>query len=132
MGTEWRELPDGRQRLRADGIIEMRHSRTTQTLETIKCQMEHAAELVRERGRAPMMIVMGEVHGQTREARQFLMTDPSIPRVVTRVALVARSPVARVMGAIFSKLVNPPVPFRVFGEEEPALTWLREGLTGGE
>jgi hypothetical protein len=128
MGTEWYELPDGRQRLRADNIIEMRHSRTTQTLETIKLQMEHAEQLLEGRGRAPMLVVMGEIHGQTREARQFLLSDPSIPRLITRVALVHRSPVSRVMTTIFSKLVNPPVPLRVFGSEEQALAWLREGI----
>lgn len=131
MGTEWHELPDGRQRLRQDGIIEMRHTRSVQTLETIKLQMAHAAELVGDKRRAPMMIVMGEVRGQTREARQFLISDPSIPLVVSRVALVARSPVSRVMTTIFSKLVNPPIPLRVFGSEGQALAWLREGLRGG-
>jgi hypothetical protein len=131
MGTEWHELSDGRQRMRADGIIEMRHSGEPQTLETIKRQMAHAAELVQGSGRAPMMIVMGDVRSQAREVRHFLVSDPSIPRVVSRVALVARSPVARVMTAIFSKLVNPPVPLRVFASEEPALAWLREGLSGG-
>jgi hypothetical protein len=129
MGTEWRELTDGRQRMREDGIIEMRHSREVQTLETIRRQMEHAAELLQGRGRAPMMIVMGEVRGQTREARQFLLSDPSIPRFVTRVAVVTRSPVSRVMATIFTRLVRPQVPFRVFGSEEQALPWLREGLS---
>jgi len=130
MGSEWHELPDGRQRMRADGIIEMRHSRTTQTLETIKRQMEHAAELVRHTGRAPMMIVMGEVRGQTREAREFLISNPSIPRIVSRVALVASSPVARVLTTIFSKLVASQVPLRVFASEESALAWLRESPSG--
>ena len=74
-------------------------------------------------------VAVGEVHGQTREARQFLLSDPSIPRFVTRVAVVTRSPVSRVMATIFTRLVRPQVPFRVFGSEEQALPWLREGLS---
>ena len=127
MGSEWRELQDGRQRLRPDGIIEMRHSRTTQTLESIKQQMEHVAELVGGAGRAPMMVVMGEVRGQTREAREFLFKDPSIQRHTTRVALVHRSPVSRVLTTFFIRLVKPQVPVRVFTDEEQAVAWLLEG-----
>jgi hypothetical protein len=127
MGSEWRELSDGRQRLREDGIIEMRHSRTTQTLESIRQQMEHVAELLGGTGKAPMLVVMGEARGQTREAREFLRKDPSIARHMTRVALLHRSPVSRVLAAFFTRLVKPQVPVRVFADEEQAVAWLLEG-----
>jgi hypothetical protein len=127
MGSEWRELEDGRQRLRADGIIEMRHSGTTQTLESIRRQMEHAAELLGGTGKAPMLVVMGEISGQTREAREFLYKDPIIPRHMTRVALVQRSPVSRVLTTFFTRLIKPQVPVRVFTDEDQAVAWLLEG-----
>lgn len=126
MGSEWRELPDGRQRLRPDGVIEMRHARATQTLESVKLQMEHVAELLQGKGKAPMMVVLNEARGQSREAREFLVSDPSIPRYTSRVALVHSSPVSRVLATVFLRLVRPPVPVRVFSDEEEALAWLRE------
>jgi hypothetical protein len=88
--------------------------------------MEHAAELLGGAGRAPMMVVMGEVRGQTREVREFLFKDPCVPRQLTRVALVQRSPVSRVLTTFFIRLVTPQVPVRVFTNEEPAVAWLLE------
>jgi len=73
------------------------------------------------------MVVMGEVRGQTREAREFLFKDPSIQRYTTRVALVHRSPVSRVLTTFFIRLVKPQVPVRVFTDEEQAVAWLLEG-----
>jgi hypothetical protein len=127
MSTEWHDLPDGRQRLRSDGVIEMRHSATTQTLESVKVQMEHAERLLEGGPPAPMLVVLDESTGQTKEVRHYLMTDPMIARVASRVALVGRSPVSRVLTAFFVRLTRPPIPLRVFKDEDTALAWLKEG-----
>ena len=52
------------------------------------------------------------------------MSSERAGRYLSRVALVADSPLTRTIGNFFMRLNRPPFPLRIFDAEEEALRWL--------
>jgi hypothetical protein len=52
------------------------------------------------------------------------MSSERAGRYLSRVALVADSPLTRTIGNFFMRLNRPPFPVRIFDAEEEALRWL--------
>lgn len=52
------------------------------------------------------------------------MSSERAGRYLSRVALIADSPLTRTIGNFFMRLNRPPFPLRIFDAEEEALRWL--------
>jgi hypothetical protein len=127
MASKWIETEDARQRLRSDGILELRHKDGGyESLETAQAHIRIINELLQGNGPAPLLVVAGGLKGQAADARQFLTQSDEVAAAVARVAVVMRTPVSRVLAAVFGRLDKPRMPVSYFGDEEGALAWLRE------
>lgn len=85
---------------------------------------ESIAAVERMRRGAPLVVQMGQVTGIPRPARAiYAQMD-----VVSRMALVAQSPLSRTIANFFLGLNRTPVPMRMFTDEDVAVAWLREGV----
>lgn len=125
MRGEWIELEDCRLRLREDGIFECRHvPDVVQTLMRAKTLIAVMAELAGDGQRRPLMVVIGQMRGQERAARQYLMNDDGVWATLGAVALVVGGPVSRVIGSLFIGAIRPRGPLRLFDDEAAALAWL--------
>ncbi len=70
---------------------------------------------------SPLLADFDNVRSMSREARGFFSKTPG----PTAVALVAGSPIARVIGNMFIGLLGrTPCPARIFGTKEEAVEWL--------
>lgn len=73
----------------------------------------------------PTLVLMRRIRKVEREARIYFARDPDTRRVSTRVALVAGTPVTRMIGNFFLGLNKPKLtPTRLFGTDDEALIWL--------
>jgi len=109
-----------------DGILRLRFVPGTDlNLEIVKRCVEIGLEIFRERPQ-PLLVHFDEIRGLSREARSFgSAADPGMPSP-TAVGIVVRSPIGRVIGAMFIALLKKqPYPARVFPSEETAAAWLR-------
>ncbi len=116
---------DGILTLREDGLVECRHKPgEEQTLESARAQIAAIRQLAGDRLPVPVLVVMGEMKGQTGEARRYLTCDPAIPETVKACALVINTPVGRVIGNLFIGLRKPEILLSLFNSEEKAVEWL--------
>jgi hypothetical protein len=123
---DWSETPTARVQLREDGILELRiKDGAYDTLETAVLIERTIDSLVGPSGHAPLMVVIGQGLGASEEARR-LWAARQPGGTVTCIALVVRSPVSRVFGNMYVRLMKWGVPVRLFTEEADALDWLRE------
>ncbi|MBU0596427.1 hypothetical protein KJ567_07075 [Candidatus Bipolaricaulota bacterium] len=109
-----------------DGILRLRFVPGTDlNLEVVKRCVGIGLEIFRERPQ-PLLVHFDEIRGLSREARSFGSTaEPGMPSP-TAVGIVVRSPIARVVGAMFIALMKKqPYPARVFPSEETAAAWLK-------
>ena len=74
----------------------------------------------------PMLVDMASVASVSREARAIW----SIPCSASRIALLGRSPVDRVLANFFLGVHIPPCPTRFFTSRDDALAWLNTGQAG--
>lgn len=124
----WSDAPTALVRLREDGIIEVRcKDRAQDTAETIRAIFDTIERLLNGRGPSPVLAVLGNRLGVNAEGRAFLTSYHRIPLLCGKTAMIASSPVARVVGSIFVGLNRPQVPTKLFAGEAEALAWLREG-----
>lgn len=86
-----------------------------------------AAEVAALAGRRmPLLVRLAGIRSMDREARQvFGAAGPDTG--ITAVALVATSPVQRVLANFFLTLSRPPVPVRMFTDDNSARRWLLTG-----
>ncbi len=121
------EIDDAFVSLTEDGIVEIRHkSGLTQTLETLNQQYKATRSLAGDSLPVPVMIVIGEMKGQTGEVRQALARGEELVQIYSAAALVFRTAIARVMASLFTGLYQPGIPVRAFSEEDAAMAWLRD------
>ena len=62
-------------------------------------------------------------HITTSSGRRY-GTHPNIVNCTKKLALIVRSPVARMLGKVFIRTRRPPYPVRLFGAEDEAVAWL--------
>lgn len=72
--------------------------------------------------RRPMIVDMTRTAAVTRQARTVFLE----PGAASRIALLGRSPVDRVIANFILGVSNLPCPTRFFTSESAALTWLTE------
>lgn len=71
----------------------------------------------------PLWVDMKGIKSTTREARTYLASVGAT--LVTAAALITGSPVNRTIGNIFLKIDKPPVPLKLFTDEQKAMEWVR-------
>jgi len=120
------ETIDGIVTAREDGITEVRHKTgQVQTLETAMAQIEAIRQMAGDRLPVPVLVVMGEMKGQTGEARRYLSKDPIITESIRALALVVNTPVGRVMGNMFIGFRRHEMKLQLFNSEAKAVEWLK-------
>jgi len=71
----------------------------------------------------PLLADIRTLRGVTLGVRTHMSSERA-GRYLSRVALVADSPLTRTIGNFFMRLNRPPFPVRIFDQEEEALRWL--------
>ena len=124
--NSWIETMDGRFRHRADGILEVEHfAGAVQTLESVREMMAAIDDCLGPHAPVPILIRPGEMKGQERAARLYIMNDPLPARLIARGALLTSNPVSNVIGNFFIRVFSPIFPMQLFRDESKALAWLR-------
>ena len=82
-----------------------------------------ATEQVANGKRRPVLVDLRGIKAQTREARQYFVSEEAA-RVSAAVALLVGSPVSRVVGNFFLRLNVQRTPTELFTSEEDAIAWL--------
>ena len=82
-----------------------------------------ATERVALGRRLPVLVDLRGIKAQTREARQYFVSEEAT-RVSASVALLVGSPVSRVVGNFFLRLNVQRTPTQLFTSEEDAIAWL--------
>ena len=72
----------------------------------------------------PLLIDMRGIQSTTSEARQYMATVGAT--LVTAAALITGSPFNRSLGNVFLKINKPPIPIRLFTDEQKARLWLSQ------
>ena len=126
MGTDAIETTNAYLNIRSDGILVFRYKDgVTDTLESARENRAASERLVGDRAPVPLLIDFARAKGTTAEAREYYISD-AVP-IRSRVALLIKSPVSRVLGNVYMGLTQNPVPTKLFTSEEKAVRWLREG-----
>lgn len=73
--------------------------------------------------RRPVLVDMSHIRGESRAARQHFGSDEAATQY-SAVALLVASPVSRVVGSFFLRLVAHKTPTRLFTDEAAAVDWL--------
>jgi hypothetical protein len=71
----------------------------------------------------PLLVDLAGSRAISREARAYLSSDAAA-RTTCGVALLANSPVSRIIGTFFFTINRPPFPLRLFTSKTQALDWL--------
>lgn len=77
--------------------------------------------------RRPVLVELRGIRGLSREAREYFLSDDAAGKLCA-VALVATSPVSKVIGNFFLRSGEHRVPTSIFDGEEGARAWLGEHL----
>lgn len=106
--------------LREDGLLHLRWQAGAHIqLEDAHAAMAAVNEVCRQE-QHPMLVDMAAVASVSREARGVW----SIPCSASRIALLGKSPVDRVLANFFLGVHVPPCPTRFFTSRSEALDWL--------
>ena len=112
--------------LRPDGIVQLVWApRTMVLLEDATAALEEMAKLTGER-RSPLLVDMRETGPLDRPTRAELTRRSDLQSAV---ALVAGTPLSRMMVNFFLRVNEPPFPTRLFDDEASAIAWL-QGFVG--
>jgi hypothetical protein len=112
--------------LRPDGIVQLVWApRTMVLLEDATEALEEMAKLTCER-RSPLLVDMRETGPLDRPTRAELTRRSDLQSAV---ALVAGTPLSRMMVNFFLRVNEPPFPTRLFDNEVSAIAWL-QGFVG--
>ena len=110
----------------SDGILCARYAANLDvTLDVAKTVVE--ARIFYSKGqRYALWVDMRGIKSMTREARSYLASVGAT--LVTGAALITGSAVNRTLGNIFLKIDKPPVPIKLFTDEQKAMEWVRQYL----
>ena len=91
------------------------------------CGIREAEAVVAEirdlgRGPVPLLVDMREMAKLERPAREYFVQDNGGVRAI---ALLAESPVTRMMANFFIGMRRMPVPIQMFTDESEAVAWLQ-------
>ena len=109
-----------------DGILRLKFpAGTTIDLDIATRCIEIGIGIFREEPQ-PLLVYLDEIRGLSRDVRKLgSTTQPAVPSP-TAVGIIVRSPIGRVVGAMFTSLLKgEPYPARVFSSEGPAVEWIR-------
>lgn len=73
----------------------------------------------------PMLINMKSVKTISKEARDFLASEPGCEGVIAA-AIIIDSAINSMIANFFLYVTKPPIPTKIFGDEEDAMQWLRQ------
>ena len=73
--------------------------------------------------RRGVLVDMRGVRSQTRDAREYFMSD-DVARRLSAVALLVGSPVSRMIGNFFLRIGDHRIPTRIFTTDAEAAAWL--------
>ena len=73
--------------------------------------------------RRPVLVDMTRIKGETRAARLHFVSDEAVAKY-SAVAMLVASPVSRVVGTFFLRLLEHKAPTRLFSDEAAAIDWL--------
>jgi hypothetical protein len=114
--------PKFRMWLRPDGIVQLVWvPRTTVLLDDATAALEEMAQLTDGR-RSPLLVDMRDTGPLDRPTRTELTRRSDLQSAV---ALVAGTPLSRMMANFFLSVNKPPFPTRMFDNEASALAWLQ-------
>lgn len=106
--------------LRADGIVHLAWIRGVRIEEPdARAAMKAVDELCQEDSH-PMLVDMETTEAVSRSARSVF----SIPCAASRIALLGKSPVDRLLANFFLGVHTPPCPTRFFTSRDEATVWL--------
>lgn len=111
----------------ADGIVELTWAAGIHVSAAVARDAVAAVNEICVDDPRPLLVTMVAVGGLSREGRAVFEE----PNQVSRLALLGRSPVDRVIANFILALMRPPSPMRYFTDRGLALAFLREGLAGG-
>lgn len=103
----------------------------TKPLAAAEIEIEHARENTAAvntfyQGRKfPLLIDSRQVKSISREARQHFSTNGR-ETYTNAFAILVKSPLSRVIGNFFMGINKPPLPSRLFDNEEDAVEWLKQ------
>jgi hypothetical protein len=114
--------PKFRMWLRPDGIVQMVWvTKAASDLDDAIAAISAMRELTGGR-RSSLLVDLHDSGQQTRPARlEFARRDD----LVSALALIAGTPLSRVMGNFYLRVSKPRYPARLFDNEASALAWLR-------
>lgn len=78
---------------------------------------------VAEEKRRGVLVDMRGVRSQTRDAREYFLSD-DVARRISAVALLVGSPVSRMIGNFFLRIGDHRIPTRIFTADVEAKAWL--------
>ena len=114
----------------ADGVVEFDYGGLSTVSEAQAIATLEAAEAeLLARGvqvPCPTLVRVGQVTRVSREARQVFAEGEINRRLASKVALLAMSPIQRMIGNFFLGLNRSARPTRLFSDVPSALVWLRE------
>ena len=117
--------PKFRMWLRPEGIVQLVWApRTMVLLEDATAALEEMAQLTGGR-RSPLLVDMRETGPLDRATRAELTRRSDLQSAV---ALVAGTPLSRMMANFFLRVSEPPFPTRLFDDEASAIVWLQAFL----
>jgi hypothetical protein len=73
--------------------------------------------------RRPVLVDMTRIEGESRAARLHFVSDEAVA-TYSAVAMLVASPVSRVVGTFFLRLLEHKAPTRLFTDEVAAIDWL--------
>lgn len=105
------------------GVVHMRYrSNSSVTLETAIRNIQETARIGGGK-KVPVVVNLTGLKSVSRKARRYYSGEETA-KYVSAAALVADSPVSRVLGNFFLGINKPPIPIRLFISEEKAMEWL--------
>ena len=108
----------------ADGLLHLRWPPGAHIqVEDARAAMAKVNEVCQQE-QHPMLVDMAAVASVSREARGIW----SIPCGASRIALLGKSPVDRVLANFFLGVHVPPCPTRFFTSRSEAMAWLKAGV----
>ena len=123
MPKQARESETFRFLVRKDGILEIRAvPGSVHDGPAAEKNVGIAAELTGS-GKRPVLVFVDGAKSVTFEARRVYQREETV-RDFTAVALVARSPLARLLANFFLGMTRPPVEIGHFDDETDAVEWL--------
>jgi hypothetical protein len=114
--------PKFRMWLRSDGIVQLVWSQqTTVLIEDASAALEAMAQLTGGRP-SPLLVDMRGTGPLDRATRSEFIRRGDLQ---TAVALIAGTPLTRMMANFIMSVTKPGFPIRLFDDEAPALAWLQ-------